>query len=57
MKKFDKIYKLLYIISLIIIFLNNHNYFIFNRTTNIIINVISIYFYDTYYIISWYQWF
>ena len=44
MKKFDKIYKLLYLISLIIIFLNNHNYFIFNRTTKIIINVISIIF-------------
>ncbi len=44
MKKFDKIYKLLYLISLIIIFLNNHNYLIFNRTTKIIINVISIIF-------------
>lgn len=44
MKKFDKIYKFLYLISLIIIFLNNHNYLIFNRTTKIIINVISIIF-------------
>lgn len=44
MKKFDKIYKLLYLISLIIIFLNNHNYLIFNRTTKMIINVISIIF-------------
>lgn len=44
MKKFNKIYKLLYLISLIIIFLNNHNYLIFNRTTKIIINVISIIF-------------
>lgn len=44
MKEFDKIYKLLYLISLIIIFLNNHNYLIFNRTTKIIINVISIIF-------------
>lgn len=44
MKKFDKIYKLLYLISLIIIFLNNHNYLIFNRTTKIIINVIPIIF-------------
>ncbi len=44
MKKFDKLYKFLYLISLIIIFLNNHNYLIFNRTTKIIINVISIIF-------------
>lgn len=44
MKKFDKFYKFLYLISLIIIFLNNHNYLIFNRTTKIIINVISIIF-------------
>lgn len=44
MKKFDKSYKFLYLISLIIIFLNNHNYLIFNRTTKIIINVISIIF-------------
>lgn len=44
MKKFDKIYKFLYLISLIVIFLNNHNYLIFNRTTKITINVISIIF-------------
>ena len=44
MKKFDKLYKFLYLISLIIIFLNNHNYLIFNRATKIIINVISIIF-------------